>query len=123
MLADLGAEVIKVEPPDGDLTRFAAPRINGLAAYFVQQNAGKRNISLDLSKPGAAEILLGLAEHCDVLVENFRPGVDGAPRASATTSSQRATRGSCTRRSPGTAPPGRGSAAARTRPSSAPRPG
>ncbi|HWM20706.1 MAG TPA: CoA transferase [Ilumatobacteraceae bacterium] len=75
MLADLGAEVIKIEPPDGDLTRFSAPRINGLAAYFVQQNAGKRNVSLDLSKPGAAEIVLGLAEHCDVLVENFRPGV------------------------------------------------
>ena len=75
MLADLGADVIKVEPPDGDLTRFSAPRINGLASYFVQQNAGKRNISLDLSKPGAAEIVLDLAEHCDVLVENFRPGV------------------------------------------------
>ena len=75
MLADLGAEVIKVEPPDGDLTRFSSPRINGLAAYFVQQNAGKRNVSLDLSKPGAAEIVLGLAAHCDVLVENFRPGV------------------------------------------------
>jgi CoA:oxalate CoA-transferase len=75
MLADLGAEVIKVEPPDGDLTRFSAPRVNGLAAYFVQQNAGKRNVSLDLSKPGAAEIVLGLAQRCDVLVENFRPGV------------------------------------------------
>ncbi len=75
MLADLGADVIKVEPPDGDLTRFASPRINGLASYFVQQNAGKRNISLDLSKPGATAILLDLAEHCDVLVENFRPGV------------------------------------------------
>ena len=75
MLADLGADVIKVEPPAGDLTRFASPRINGLASYFVQQNAGKRNISLDLSKPGATEILLDLAEHCDVLVENFRPGV------------------------------------------------
>ena len=75
MLADLGADVIKVEPPDGDLTRFASPRINGLASYFVQQNAGKRNISLDLSKPGATEIVLDLAEHCDVLVENFRPGV------------------------------------------------
>jgi crotonobetainyl-CoA:carnitine CoA-transferase CaiB-like acyl-CoA transferase len=75
MLADLGADVIKVEPPDGDLTRFASPRINGLAGYFVQQNAGKRNISLDLSKPDAAEIVLDLAQRCDVLVENFRPGV------------------------------------------------
>jgi crotonobetainyl-CoA:carnitine CoA-transferase CaiB-like acyl-CoA transferase len=75
MLADLGADVIKVEPPDGDLTRFASPRINGLAGYFVQQNAGKRNISLDLSKPDAVEIVLDLAQRCDVLVENFRPGV------------------------------------------------
>ena len=75
MLADLGAEVIKVEPPDGDLTRFSAPRVNGLASYFVQQNVGKRNISIDLSKPGAAGIVLDVAEHCDVLVENFRPGV------------------------------------------------
>jgi CoA:oxalate CoA-transferase len=75
MLADLGADVIKVEPPDGDLTRFSTPRINGLASYFVQQNTGKRNISLDLSKPGAVEIVLDLAERCDVLVENFRPGV------------------------------------------------
>ena len=75
MLADLGADVIKVEPPNGDLTRFASPRINGLASYFVQQNAGKRNVSLDLSKPGATAILLDIAEHCDVLIENFRPGV------------------------------------------------
>ena len=49
MLADLGADVIKVEPPAGDLTRFAAPRVNGLATYFVQQNVGKRNVSIDLS--------------------------------------------------------------------------
>jgi CoA:oxalate CoA-transferase len=75
MLADLGAEVIKVEPPEGDLTRFSAPRINGLASYFVQQNVGKRNISIDLTKPGATDIVLDLAERCDVLVENFRPGV------------------------------------------------
>jgi len=75
MLCDMGAEVIKVEPPAGDMTRFASPRINGLSSYFVQQNAGKRNISLDLDKPEALEILLALAEKCDVLVENFRAGV------------------------------------------------
>ena len=75
MLADLGAEVIKVEPPEGDLTRFSAPRINGLASYFVQQNVGKRNISIDLTRPGATDIVLDLVERCDVLVENFRPGV------------------------------------------------
>jgi CoA:oxalate CoA-transferase len=75
MLCDMGAEVIKVEPPGGDLTRFANPRVNGLSSYFIQQNTGKRNISLDLTRPEATELLLTLAEQCDVLVENFRPGV------------------------------------------------
>ena len=77
MLCDLGADVIKVEPPDGDITRLTNPRINGLATYFVQQNVGKRNISVDTDKPGAAELLLRLADRCDVLIENFRPGVMG----------------------------------------------
>ncbi|CAN5366267.1 CaiB/BaiF CoA-transferase family protein [soil metagenome] len=75
MLADLGAEVIKVEPPAGDLTRFAQPRVNSLSTYFIQQNTGKRNVSLDFSTPEGVELLLSLAEHCDVLIENFRPGV------------------------------------------------
>lgn len=75
MLADLGAEVIKIEPPAGDLTRFATPRRNGLSSYFVQQNVGKRNLSIDLATPEGADILLSLAEHADVLVENYRPGV------------------------------------------------
>ncbi|MCU1360261.1 MAG: putative CoA-transferase, partial [Ilumatobacteraceae bacterium] len=75
MMCDLGADVIKVEPPGGDMTRFASPRINGLSSYFVQQNTGKRNLSLDLTSPEAVELLLSLAEHCDVLIENFRPGV------------------------------------------------
>jgi crotonobetainyl-CoA:carnitine CoA-transferase CaiB-like acyl-CoA transferase len=75
MLADMGAEVIKIEPPAGDLTRFSSPRRNGLSSYFVQQNTGKRNLSLDLSHPDGATILFELAEHSDVLVENYRPGV------------------------------------------------
>ncbi|NDC11986.1 MAG: hypothetical protein EBZ88_05990 [Actinobacteria bacterium] len=45
MLCDLGAEVIKVEPPVGDLTRFGQPRLNSLATYFIQQNVGKLNVS------------------------------------------------------------------------------
>ena len=53
-LADLGADVIKLEPPDGDLTRFATPWVNGLSTYFVQQNTGKRNISIDLARHGAS---------------------------------------------------------------------
>ena len=75
MLADMGAEVIKIEPPAGDLTRFATPRRHGLSSYFVQQNVGKRNLSIDLSTPEGAGIVLDLAEHADVLVENYRPGV------------------------------------------------
>jgi crotonobetainyl-CoA:carnitine CoA-transferase CaiB-like acyl-CoA transferase len=75
MLCDLGADVIKVEPPEGDITRTVNPRINGLATYFVQQNAGKRNISLDTRKPESVELLVRLAALCDVVVENFRPGV------------------------------------------------
>ena len=75
MLTDLGADVIKVEPPAGDLTRFANPRVNGLSTYFVQQNVGKRNVSIDLGDPRGIELALRLAEHCDVLAENYRPGV------------------------------------------------
>lgn len=75
MLSDLGAEVIKLEPPDGDLTRYASPRINGLSTYFVQQNAGKRNISVDLANPQGRELALALAAESDVLVENYRAGV------------------------------------------------
>ena len=75
MLADLGADVIKVEPPTGDLTRFTNPRINSLSTYFIQQNTGKRNISLDMTKPEAVEILQRLSVYCDIVVENFRPGV------------------------------------------------
>jgi CoA:oxalate CoA-transferase len=75
MLADLGAEIVKVEPPAGDTTRFATPKINGVTSYYAQQNSGKRNVSLDMNVPAAKEILLALAEQCDVLIENFRPGV------------------------------------------------
>jgi crotonobetainyl-CoA:carnitine CoA-transferase CaiB-like acyl-CoA transferase len=75
MLADLGAEVIKVEPPIGDLTRFAYPRINSISSYFTQQNCGKWNVSLDMKQPEALGLLQRLAAECDVVVENFRPGV------------------------------------------------
>ena len=75
MLCDMGAEVIKVEPPEGDITRASSPRINSIASYFAQQNAGKQCISIDLDKPEGRELLARLADHCDVLVENFRPGV------------------------------------------------
>ncbi len=74
-LADLGAEVVKVEPPEGDLTRFSHPRAHSMSGYYAQQNAGKRNISLDLRRSEATAIVLRLAERADILLENFRPGV------------------------------------------------
>ena len=75
MLCDLGADVIKVEQPSGDLTRFSSPRINSNATYFIQQNVGKRNISLDLTKQEAVDLITQLVDKCDVVIENFRPGV------------------------------------------------
>jgi crotonobetainyl-CoA:carnitine CoA-transferase CaiB-like acyl-CoA transferase len=74
-LADLGADVIKVEPPEGDLTRTAQPRVGGLPAYFAQQNCGKRCISVDLSTDAGKQLVGDLAAACDVVLENFRPGV------------------------------------------------
>lgn len=75
MLCDLGAEVLKIEPPDGDLTRFSSPRVGSLATYFIQQNAGKKCLSIDLTTSEGAEILKRLVEVSDVLVENYRAGV------------------------------------------------
>src|SRR4051812_38136365 len=75
MLADLGADVIKIEPPDGDATRRVPPFIDGVSAYYAQLNAGKRNVSVDLKAPGGADLIARLAATVDVFVENFRPGV------------------------------------------------
>ena len=74
-LCDLGAEVIKIEPPDGDLLRRGVPRAGGVAIGYAQQNAGKRHLSIDLSLPRGQFLARDLARHCDVLVENYRPGV------------------------------------------------
>lgn len=75
MLSDLGADVVKVEPPEGDITRLWGKRVAGLAGYFFQQNAGKRGISVDLRKPAGAELVKQLAARADIVLENFRPGV------------------------------------------------
>ncbi len=75
MLSDLGADVVKVEPPDGDVTRFWGKVIGGIPGYYHQQNAGKRNICVDLRAPGAAALILDLARHADILIENYRPDV------------------------------------------------
>lgn len=75
VLADLGAEVIKVEPPQGDLLRQGWPRRGDIAVLFAGQNAGKRFTSIDLTRAAGVELALELAERSDVVVENFRPGV------------------------------------------------
>lgn len=76
ILADQGADVIKVEPPDGgDHTRAAANRRAGFSASFLNNNRNKRSIVLDLKKPAAVQALLRLAAGADVFVQNFRPGV------------------------------------------------
>ena len=73
-LRDLGADVTKIEPPAGDLGRFGLPNVNGVGLYYVQQNAGKRNLSLDLNFPEARQVVAQLCREADVIVENFRPG-------------------------------------------------
>jgi CoA:oxalate CoA-transferase len=75
MLADLGAEVIKVEAPDGDMMRTRPPLRNGASTSFGQLNAGKKSVALDLKRPQAIAALRKLIASADILVENFRPGV------------------------------------------------
>ena len=75
MLCDLGADVVKVEPPDGDITRLWGKMVGGVPGYYHQQNAGKRDICLNLQAPGARELVLELVREADILLENFRPDV------------------------------------------------
>ena len=76
MLADMGADVIKIEKiPEGDDTRHTPPRIGNEAASFLMMNRNKRGLALDLKKPGGAAVLRRLLASADVLVENYAPGV------------------------------------------------
>jgi crotonobetainyl-CoA:carnitine CoA-transferase CaiB-like acyl-CoA transferase len=75
MLADLGADVVKIEPPGGDPTRRVPPLVDGISAYYAQVNAGKRNVCIDLKAPDGPPLVARLAAEVDVLIENFRPGV------------------------------------------------
>ena len=74
ILRDLGADVTKIEPPAGDAGRNGVPIVNNLSVYYTQQNAGKRNLSIDLNWPEARAIVRDLCRDADVIVENFRPG-------------------------------------------------
>jgi len=75
LMAEMGARVIKVEPPKGgDDARTYGPFVNGKSAYFASINRGKESIALDLKNDADRKILEGLLEKADVIVENFRPG-------------------------------------------------
>jgi CoA:oxalate CoA-transferase len=75
LLADLGAEVIKIESPDGDMMRTRPPLRDGASSYFGLLNAGKKSVVLDLKDARAVEAARRLAGGVDILVENYRPGV------------------------------------------------
>jgi len=76
ILADQGADVIKIEPPTtGDFTRSAGNQSGGLSASFLNNNRNKRSVVLDLKQPEALEAVKRIAATCDVVVQNFRPGV------------------------------------------------
>src|SRR6201995_2584508 len=76
VLSDHGAEVIKLEPPQGAETREWGPSFDdaGDASYFIGINRNKKSVGLDLWKPAGREVLMRLLEDADVLIENFKPG-------------------------------------------------
>jgi formyl-CoA transferase len=75
ILGDLGADVIKIEPLEGDETRLWAPLVDGESVYFMSINRSKRSIALDLKTSEGKEIFYKLVEKADVIIENFRPDV------------------------------------------------
>ena len=74
LLADFGAEVIKVEPPEGDAVRTMGKRFHGKSLYAASIFRNKSLISVDLRRPAGQDVIRRLAAQCDVVVENFRPG-------------------------------------------------
>ena len=75
LLADLGADVVKVETPDGDMMRTRPPLREGASANFGQLNAGKRSVVLNLKEDAGRIAAERLAAQANVIVENYRPGV------------------------------------------------
>lgn len=75
LLADQGAEVVKIERPSGDIQRHVGSQRNGFSGFFHVLNRGKRSIALDLGTPQGREIVHALARDADVVIQNFRPGV------------------------------------------------
>ena len=75
LLANLGADVIKIEPPAGDETRTWGPHVKGESAYFISTNRGLKSVCVDLKMKEGQRIVHELARNSDVVIENFRPGV------------------------------------------------
>ncbi len=75
ILSDLGADVIKIEPPGGEETRTMPPMVRGQSVYFSVYNRGKKSVCLDLRSVGGKAVFAALVEKADVVLENFRPGV------------------------------------------------
>src|SRR3546814_15121007 len=78
LLADLGADVIKIEPPRGDPVRQWGVQSGGSSLWWSMHGRNKRSVAIDLKAVGAREIILELVAHCDVVVENFRPEIGRA---------------------------------------------
>ncbi len=78
LLSDLGAEVIKIEPPGGEETRRHPPMVRGQSVYFSVYNRGKKSICLDMRHPQGKEVFAALVPKADIVLENFRPGVMAA---------------------------------------------
>ncbi|WP_439596195.1 CaiB/BaiF CoA transferase family protein [Falsiroseomonas sp.] len=75
ILSDHGAEVVKIEPPQGDEVRdWGPPFVEGSASYFIGVNRNKKSLALDLGKPEGREVLMRLLDGADVLIENYKPG-------------------------------------------------
>jgi CoA:oxalate CoA-transferase len=72
---DMGADVVKVEWPRGDVTNVFGQRRAGLSGLFTQMNAGKRGVAIDRTTPAGKDLVARLADKADVVIENFRPGV------------------------------------------------
>src|SRR5712691_11609628 len=78
LLSDLGAEVIKIEPPGGEETRKHPPLVRGQSVYFSVYNRGKKSVCLDLRHAQGREVFAALVPKADIVLENFRPGVMAA---------------------------------------------
>src|SRR5437762_5422640 len=78
LMSDLGAEVIKIEPPGGEETRRHPPMVRGQSVYFSVYNRGKKSICLDLRSAKGKEVFAALVPKSDIVLENFRPGVMAA---------------------------------------------